>query len=170
MISARWLRLGSEPGVIASLTLEFALLVTVIFHAMGPPKRPLPWVARQPSVRWVLLFLTFSCSSLLWSATVSRPASFLYWCAMAADVSVVALLLRGGGVSEVARSLMRGFIWSTCLLACIAWIMPASEDLRLGDLDYFNTNQIGNLCVMAIFMGSSSPAAKTASGSGRFSF
>ena len=26
------------------------------------------------------------------------------------------------------------------------------DDLRLGDPDYFNTNQIGNLCAMAIFM------------------
>jgi hypothetical protein len=152
MISARWLRLGSEPGVIASLAMEAALLFVLIFQAMGPAKRPLAWIARQPSVRWVLLFLAFSCSSLLWSATVSRPASFLYWCGMAADVAIVMLLLRGGEASEVAHSLMRGFICSTCVLACISWIMPASEDLRLGDPDYFNTNQIGNLCAMAIFM------------------
>jgi O-antigen ligase len=30
--------------------------------------------------------------------------------------------------------------------------MPTEYDLRLGDQDYFNTNQIGNLCAMAIFM------------------
>jgi O-antigen ligase len=29
--------------------------------------------------------------------------------------------------------------------------MPAQTDLRLGDSDYFNTNQIGNLCAFAFF-------------------
>jgi O-antigen ligase len=71
---------------------------------------------------------------------------------MAADVTMVVLLARGGAVSQISHSLMRGFIGSTCVLGCIAWIMPATSDLRLGDPDYFNTNQIGNLCAMAIFM------------------
>jgi O-antigen ligase len=71
---------------------------------------------------------------------------------MASDVAIVVLLLRGRPAGEIARSLMRGFIAATCVLACIAWIMPASDDLRLGDPDYFNTNQIGNLCAMAVFM------------------
>jgi O-antigen ligase len=30
--------------------------------------------------------------------------------------------------------------------------MPAQSDLRLGDEDFFNTNQIGNLCAVAIFL------------------
>ena len=71
---------------------------------------------------------------------------------MAADVACVVLLLQGETVRRVAHSLMRGFIASTCILACIAWVMPSTDDLRLGDPDYFNTNQIGNLCAMAIFM------------------
>jgi len=152
MISARWLRLGSEPGVIASQAIEFALLLVIAFQSIGPTARSLRWVTRQSTVRWVIIFLALSCSSLLWSATVSRLASFLYWFALAADVVTIMLLVRGGSVNEVAHSLMRGFIWSTCLLASIAWIMPASTDLRLGDPDYFNTNQIGNLCALAILM------------------
>jgi O-antigen ligase len=47
---------------------------------------------------------------------------------------------------------MRGFIWSTCVLALIAWIMPTQPDLRLGDMEFFNTNQIGNLCAFAILL------------------
>jgi exopolysaccharide production protein ExoQ len=152
MISARWLGLGTEPGVAATLAIEFFLLLTIAFQAAGPAERSLRWFARQSSLLWVFLFLAFSCSSLAWSATVSRPASFLYWCAMAADVACVVLLLRGGQVSDVAQSVMRGFIVSTCVLACIAWLIPTTEDLRLGDPDYFNTNQVGNLCAMAIFM------------------
>lgn len=153
MISARWLGWGSEPGVIAALGIELALLTLVVFQAMGAAVRPSGWIVRQPSVRWVLLFLAFSCTSLVWSATVSRPASFLYWCGMAADVALIVLLLRGGVVSEISHSVMQGFVCSTCVLACVAWIMPATDDLRLGNPDYFNTNQIGNLCAMAIFMG-----------------
>ena len=152
MISARWLGLGSEPGVIAILAIELLLLLSIAFQAAGPA-RPSPLsMTRNSTLRWVFLFLAFSITSLAWSATVSRPASFLYWCALAADVACVLLLLRSRPLSQVAPSLMRGFIVSTCVLACIAWIMPAAEDLRLGDLDYFNTNQIGNLCALAIFM------------------
>jgi drug/metabolite transporter (DMT)-like permease len=31
----------------------------------------------------------------------------------------------------------------------MAWVMPTAADLRLGDEQYFNTNQIGNLCAFA---------------------
>lgn len=152
MISARWLNAGTEPGVFAGLAIEFLLVLAIAFQSMGQPARSSGGMIRLASVQWVLIFLVFSCSSLLWSATVSRPASFLYWCGMAADVAIVVMLLRGQSVREVAHSLMRGFVCSTCLLGCMAWLMPASDDLRLGDPDYFNTNQIGNLCAMAIFM------------------
>ena len=47
---------------------------------------------------------------------------------------------------------MKGFVVSTCCLAVIAWIMPGQADLRLGDEEFFNTNQIGNLCATAIFL------------------
>src|SRR3954451_14362028 len=80
MISARWLGLSTEPGVAAGLAIEFCLLLSIAFQAAGPSLRSLHWFARQSSQRWVFLFLAFSCSSLVWSATVSRPASFLYWC------------------------------------------------------------------------------------------
>ncbi len=152
MISARWLGLGSEAGVSASFAIEALLLLGAGFEAIGAAQRPLRWITRQAPVRWVFFFLAFSCSSLLWSATVSRAASFSYWCAMGCDVAIVVLLLRARGVDEAARSLLRGFIVSTCVLACMAWMMPAAEDLRLGDADYFNTNQIGNLCAMAVLM------------------
>jgi O-antigen ligase len=71
---------------------------------------------------------------------------------MATDVATVVLLLYSGPVAEIAQSIFKGFIYSAGLLALIAWIMPASSDLRLGDSDYFNTNQIGNLCALGIFM------------------
>jgi exopolysaccharide production protein ExoQ len=152
MISARWFGIGSEPGVMSMFIIEFALLLTILFETMGPAEHSLQWMLQQPSIRWVLSFLAFSCTSLLWSATVSWPASFLYWSGLASDVAIVVLLLRAHAVSVISFSLMRGFIWGTCVLASIAWMMPATSDLRLGDPEYFNTNQIGSLCAMAILM------------------
>jgi O-antigen ligase len=106
---------------------------------------------RLPSVRWVFAFLAFSCASLAWSSTVSLSASAGYWCGIAADVAIVVLLFRSGSAIVVAHSLMKGFIWSTCLLALVAWIMPLQKDLRLGNEQFFNANQIGNLCAFTIF-------------------
>ena len=100
----------------------------------------------------MLIFLMFSCCSLLWSGTVSMTASMAYWCGMAADVLMVLLLIRAAAVRDVAHSLMKGFVWGACCIALIAWIIPASSDLRLGDEEFFNANQIGFECAFAFFM------------------
>jgi O-antigen ligase len=71
---------------------------------------------------------------------------------MGSDVAIVTLLFRGGSPTITATSLMKGFVWSSCCLAALAWIMPSQSDLRLGDPEFFNTNQIGNLCAFAIFL------------------
>jgi len=64
---------------------------------------------------------------------------------------MVALLFRAEPIAAVANSLMRGFIWVTSILAVIAWVMPVQADLRLGDEEFFNTNQIGFLCAFAFY-------------------
>jgi hypothetical protein len=102
--------------------------------------------------RWVTAYLAFSGCSLLWSATVSPIGSGLYWSALVSDVAIVCLVCRGAGIARGVHSMMKGFIMATCILAVVAWLMPAAEDLRLGDLDYFNTNQIGNLCALSILL------------------
>jgi O-antigen ligase len=99
-----------------------------------------------------MLYLAFSGCSLLWSAAASLGTSALYWCGLACDAAIVVLLARSSGAERTAHSLMKGFVGGSCLLAAIAWMMPAAEDLRLGDLDYFNTNQIGNLCALSVLM------------------
>jgi len=152
LISARWLNVGTEPGVIAGVLAEMLLMFMAVMQASGAKVQPLRWVLQLSSVRWVMAFLTFSCASLLWSATVSPAASALYWSTMAADVAIVLVLLRVGTAVELAHSMMKGYIVAGVILAAIAWIMPLESDQRLGDLDYFNTNQIGNLCAMGVFM------------------
>lgn len=56
------------------------------------------------------------------------------------------------GERTLREALATGFIAGAVLLAAIAWIMPVESDLRLGDLDYFNTNQIANLCALAVLL------------------
>jgi exopolysaccharide production protein ExoQ len=160
--------LGTTPSAGAELTLlsGLLLLVVVCFHSLGYAQRTFGSMLRLSSIRWVVAFLAFSFCSLAWSATVSLSTSAAYWCGLAVDVAIVVVLLRPGSVTEVSHSLMKGFIWSTCCLAVIAWIMPAQADLRLGNEDFFNTNQIGNLCAMAIFLAQYLARRKT----GRWGF
>jgi O-antigen ligase len=152
MIAARWLNWGTQPGVIAGSLFEIVLLLMAAMQAFGPAARPVAWIFRLPCIRWVLVFLAFSCCSLAWSGTASRLASFMYWANMAADVAIVLLLLRSQAVVDVAHSMMKGFVVASVILAAVAWLIPAASDLRLGDLEYFNTNQIANVCAIGVFM------------------
>jgi exopolysaccharide production protein ExoQ len=146
--------LGTEPrtGTGLAIVLNLLLLVLACFDRLGALPRAAPSFRWNSTVRWVLIFLIFSLCSLFWSVTVSLPSSIAYWCEMASDVGIVTLLLRTGPAAIEATSLMKGFIWSSCCLGLLAWMMPAQSDLRLGDPEFFNTNQIGNLCAFAIFL------------------
>ena len=152
LFSVRILGTDARTGAEITLVLDLLLLLLACFHSLGYANRTFGSMLRLSSVRWVLAFLVFSCCSLTWSGTVSLATSTAYWCGMAADVAIVVLLLRAGSVTGVSHSLMKGFIVSACCIALIAWIMPAQSDLRLGDGEFFNKNQIGNLCAFAIFL------------------
>jgi exopolysaccharide production protein ExoQ len=154
IIPVIWVRaLGTDPqaGAETKLALNFLVLGFACFALLGVEGRTLHSMLHVSSIRWVFIYLGFSGCSLLWSATASLPASIAYWCGTASDVAIVVLLFRSASVTGVAKSLMKGFIWSTCCIALIAWIMPAQYDLRLGDEDYFNSNTIGNLCAFGLF-------------------
>jgi exopolysaccharide production protein ExoQ len=138
----------SQSGSAARLGLGFLLFAVVCLTSLGALPR---WLVGTPTVRWVLLYLAFSGSSLLWGETASAPVSALYWCSTVADVAMVFLLLRDGEVAQITSSLMKGFIWGAVGIACIAWLMPTQYDLRLGDEVYFNSNSICNVCVFAVF-------------------
>lgn len=152
LLAVRGLGIEARQGAELNLTLDFVLLVLVCFHSLGEERQRLSPMFHLWSMRWTLIFFAFSGCSLAWSSTVSITASGAYWFAMAADVVMVMLLIRGANVREVANSLMKGFVWGACCLALIAWIMPASSDLRLGDEEFFNANQIGFQCAFAFFM------------------
>ena len=151
LLSVRVLGTDSQEGVEISLSINFLLLALVAFQSLGAADYSFKTMLRLPSIRWVLVFLCFSGCSLIWSVTASLPAACLYWCAMAADVAMVVLLLREGSISQTTISLMKGYVWGACLVAAIAWIMPAQSDLRLGDEELLGPNQIGYLCAFALF-------------------
>jgi len=152
LASARWLNIGTEAGVLTAFVLECVLVLAVALSTIGRASiASAPQFDARP-FQWVMLYLAFSGCSLLWSATVSAATSALYWGQLVGDVVIVALLVRNCGSVRAVHALLRGFIAGSCFLAAIAWIMPVAEDLRLGDLDYFNTNQIGNLCALSALM------------------
>jgi exopolysaccharide production protein ExoQ len=152
IFSVRVLGTAPRAGAELSLLVDLLMLLVVCFRTLGYAQRTFGSLVRLSSIRWVLAFLAFSFFSLAWSATVSLATSFAYWSGLAADVAIVVVLLRSGSVTEISHSLIKGFVVSTCCLATIAWLMPAQADLRLGDEEFFNTNQIGNLCATAIFL------------------
>lgn len=151
LISVRLL--GVEPGIgsVLSIAFDLVLLSVICFCSFGNQRQSVRSILRLPAVRWVLLFLAFACLSLTWSESASLPNSIAYWLGLVIDVSSVVLLLRGQTGHDDAEALMKGFIWSSCFLALVAWIMPVQADLRLGDELFFNTNEIGNLCAIALF-------------------
>ena len=151
LLSVRILGTDPQTGVEVSLVLNILLLVVVAFYSLGEGRFPVSQMAQFWPVRWAFVFLSFSCCSLLWTSTASLPAAIAYWCAMAADVAIVILILRAGCPIQAASSLMKGYVWGACAVAIIAWLLPAQSDLRLGDEELLGPNAIGYLCAFALF-------------------
>jgi O-antigen ligase len=151
LLAVRFLGTDPQIGTGISLAFNFLLLLFVAFQSMFAGGRPLGSLLKLASLGWVLLFLIFSCLSLSWTVADSLFAAAAYWCALAADVAIVVALLRVDTTTETIHSLMKGYVWGACLLAVIAWLLPAQSDLRLGDEELLGTNQIGYLCGFAFF-------------------
>jgi exopolysaccharide production protein ExoQ len=151
MISVRLL--GVEPGTGSALILglDLMLLGIICFSSFGNQQQSVGSVLGFPAVRWALLYIAFAGLSLTWSESASLPHSIAYWLGLVVDVVNVVLLLRGESAQDNAEAMLGGFIWSSCFLALAAWLMPVQADLRLGDEQFFNTNEIGSLCAMALF-------------------
>jgi len=152
LLAVRVFQTEPETGVIVNIGTNLLLLAVVAFHSMGPAPTTLLSGLRVRPFRWVLVFLGFSGCSLLWTAAVSVPAAAAYWCAMAADVAMVVLLLRTGPESAMSTSLIEGYVCGACCIALVAWVLPAQSDLRLGDEELLGPNQIGYACAFAVFL------------------
>jgi exopolysaccharide production protein ExoQ len=152
LLSVRAFNANPQAGVGAALAVNFGLAVAAAFASFGPARHTLPSLLDLASSRWVLLFIGFSGCSLFWSGTASMAAAIAFWCAMVADVVIVISLLRVDSADGVCVSLMGGYIWGSCAVAVIAWILPAQSDLRLGDEELLGPNQIGFVCAFAFFL------------------
>jgi O-antigen ligase len=150
LLSVRMLRMDPQSGTGINLALNFGLLIVAAFCCLGQSVYPFGRMVRMASVRWALLFLGFSCFSLSWSGTASIYVSMAYWCGMAADFAIVALMLRARSGTAVAAALMNGYVWGGCVGATIAWILPSQSDLRLGDEELLGPNSIGYICAIAL--------------------
>lgn len=148
LLAVRVFGLDQQTGTAANLSFGFLLFAIAAF-CVGKGGTRFRDQARRAAVRWTLAFLAFSCCSLFWSSTASLPIAVAYWCGMASDFAVVALLLRARPVMELAESLMGGYVWGACAVAVIAWILPAQSDLRLGDEELLGPNGIAYVCALA---------------------
>ena len=151
VVAVRLFDTDPQSGVGASLGLNYLFLILAAFLSFGPGTRTLSWFISIPSFRWSVAFLGFSGCSLLWTVSASLQAAAAFWCGVACDFTIVVLLLRIGSIDETVEAMMRGYIWGTCAITAIAWILPSQSDLRLGDEDYLGPNQIGYACAFAFF-------------------
>ena len=152
VIAVRLFDADPQIGVGTSLVLNYLFLTAAAFLSFGPASRRYSWFQSIASFRWALAFLAFSGCSLLWTRSASTSAAAAFWCAMACDFTIVVLLLRIGSIEDTAGALMSGYVWGTCAIAAIAWVLPSQSDLRLGDEDYLGPNQIGYACAFAFFL------------------
>jgi len=152
VIAARLFQVDPQMGVIASLSVNYIVLLVAAFLSFGPRSRSYSWFFSIASHKWSLAFLLLSGFSLLWTSSISISAAAAFWCAMACDFVTAILLLRSGDIDSTTLALMSGFVCGACIIAVAAWILPSQTDLRLGDEDYLGPNQIGYTCAFAIFL------------------
>jgi exopolysaccharide production protein ExoQ len=151
--STEYLFFQSDPraGAAFSVGLNFFVFAVVLFHSLGPAVNTLRSTLKVPAFRPAAAFLLFALCSFAWSATVSVPVAFAYWCGVAADLAMVVLLLRTGPVDLMSSSLMKGYVWGAGFIALITWLSPTMPDLRPGNDDFFSPNAIALICAFGVF-------------------
>jgi len=156
LLCVRVLHLEPASGAAAGLAVIPALLLLLCLHSVGGASSadgsPTHLRVRDRIVTvCVAAYLLFAGLSFFWSIADSPASSSVYWVALLLDAATVVVLLSLYAPAAVAHSILRGYLAGALAIAALAWMMPAQTDLRLGDPDYFNTNQIANICVFGIF-------------------
>lgn len=146
-----WFTQEPEQGAILSVALSFTLLTAAVLSTMGSTPSIPASCFRNPTLRWIAAFLGLNLISLLWTAG-PLDAAATYWGQWFADVAIIWFILREGTAEDRANAVMKGFIWGACLVAVVAWSLPAMPDLRLGDEVYFHPNNIGMISVFGTLM------------------
>lgn len=137
-------------GMTVALTLAWTLLLAG-YNIIDPPEA----VTSKPPTRvpsWVLFYLGLAGASLAWTTTNSVLVAAAYWAAMAADVVAIWFLLRHQPLYENVLRVMRGFTAGAAVVAFVAWLAPAMNDMRLGHKDFLHPNFIGfQFAIAALF-------------------
>ena len=148
LVAVKALGLSAQAGSGLRLGATFMLCgLTVVATFDGASQSKL-WSA---PVKWAWAFLALAGCSLAWGESASPLVSAAYWLGTACELGMALLLMRGPAVEQTAVAMMKGFVAGALIVACTAWVMPEQYDLRLGDEDYFNANNIAYVCAFATF-------------------
>jgi exopolysaccharide production protein ExoQ len=141
-------KLGAAMEVGATLTW---LAITVCYTVLNPPRSVHRFVAVKP-LPWIFAYLSLAIISLLWTSAKSPAVAAAYCAGTTADVALIALILRYEPTEEGIRGVMSGFIVGAALVALVAWVSPAMEDMRLGHEEFMHPNLIGfDFAIAALF-------------------
>jgi O-antigen ligase len=116
-------------NIIAACFLPVAMLA----HGSSLPtdKRPFPAAAK-----WILALVIWSGVTLLWTQSSSLFVALGMWIGFAAEIAVVAILLRKENPESVALASLKGFCLASLVVGIIALTARGTDDLRIGDEEY----------------------------------
>ena len=150
-LTVLWFQEEPQQASILSVALSLTLLIAAAFSTIGSQPSIPTLCFRTPALRSIVALLTVALLSLLWTpAPLSSAAG--YWIAWAADVATIWFILRDGVAGNSAAAIMKGFVCGSCLVALVAWYLPATIDLRLGDEDFLHPNALGFLFSIATLL------------------
>jgi exopolysaccharide production protein ExoQ len=138
-------------GTVVDVVLSLLAFMVAVLCYTGAPQATAAAYFKTATLRWIAASLAYCLISLSWS---SAPllSSAGYWVSWAADIAAVLLVLRYGPLKEQASSLMKGFVIGASFVAVVAWSIPTTIDLRLGDEDFLHPNVIGRLFSIAALL------------------
>jgi exopolysaccharide production protein ExoQ len=152
-LTVLWFQDEPQKASILSVALSLTLLIVASLSTIGSKPSIHLSCFRTPTIRWCAAFLGLALLSLIWTpAPLSAAAG--YWCSWAADIATIWFILRDGSPQDATTAIMKGFVCGSCLVACVAWYLPATDDLRLGDEVFLHPNAIGFLfSITTLFAG-----------------
>jgi O-antigen ligase len=159
-LTVLWFQDEPENASILSVALSLTLLIAAALSTIGSKPSIPRSCFRNPILRCIAAFLGLALLSLLWTpAPLSSAAG--YWCAWVADIAAIWFILRDGPPENSATFLLKGFVCGACVVAIVAWSLPATQDLRLGDEDFLHPNALGFLFSIATLLAAHLARKKT---------
>jgi exopolysaccharide production protein ExoQ len=137
-------------GPTTSIGIDLALLLGACLYTAERSVPAGKSIISSPFMRWILVYLLFTLTSILWTGAQSVTSAVAYWGGMAMDVAIVSVLLRRKDPQTCMESLMKGAVWGAAAVAVVAWLTPLTEELRLGNDKFLHPNALGPEFAIAI--------------------